>query len=60
MGIWLCICCDATLICPFDVEQLQRLKEWDAIFPIVPDSDKEVPHAHEYAEELWEQLDHLG
>lgn len=41
-------------------QQLQLLKEWDAIFPIVPDIDKEAPNAHEHAEELWEQLDHLG
>lgn len=41
-------------------EELQLLKEWDSIFPIVPDIDKEAPNAHEYAEELWEQLDHLG
>ncbi|KAG0583524.1 hypothetical protein KC19_3G143800 [Ceratodon purpureus] len=41
-------------------EDLQLLKEWDAIFPLVPEIDKEAPNAHEYAEDLWEQLDHLG
>uniref|UniRef100_A0A7I4EBW2 HNH nuclease domain-containing protein n=1 Tax=Physcomitrium patens TaxID=3218 RepID=A0A7I4EBW2_PHYPA len=41
-------------------EELQLLKEWDAIFPLIPGIDKEAPNAHEFAEELWEQLDHLG
>ncbi|XP_024362815.1 uncharacterized protein [Physcomitrium patens] len=41
-------------------EDLQLLKDWDVIFPIVPEIDKEAPDAHVYAEELWEQLDHLG
>lgn len=44
----------------FPVGQLQLLKEWDAIFPLIPGIDKEAPNAHEFAEELWEQLDHLG
>lgn len=41
-------------------EELLLIKEWDAIFPIIPDIDEEAPNAHEFAEEIWEQLDHLG
>jgi hypothetical protein len=36
------------------VEQLAKLKEWDTVFPAVAEVEKE------HAEELWEQLDHLG
>jgi hypothetical protein len=42
------------------VEQLAKLKEWDTVFPAVAEVEKEAPNAHKYAEELWEQLDHLG
>ncbi len=42
------------------MEQIAKLKEWDALFPAVAEVDKEAPNSHKYAEELWEQLDHLG
>jgi hypothetical protein len=42
------------------VEQLAKLKEWDTVFPAVAEVEKEASNAHKYAEELWEQLDHLG
>jgi len=44
-------------LAPVDIA---KLKEWDALFPAVAEVDKEAPNSHKYAEELWEQLDHLG
>ncbi|CAM6029808.1 unnamed protein product [Sphagnum balticum] len=44
-------------LAPVDIT---KLKEWDALFPAVAEVDKEAPNSHKYAEELWEQLDHLG
>lgn len=42
------------------MEQLAKLKEWDTVFPAVAEVEKDASNAHKYAEELWEQLDHLG
>ncbi len=39
-----------------------KLKEWDSLFPvIVEEADtRDPPNARKHAEELWQQLDHLG
>jgi hypothetical protein len=42
--------------------QFVKLKEWDSLFPvIVEEADtRDPPNARKHAEELWQQLDHLG
>ncbi len=37
-----------------------KLKEWDSLFPVVAEGDRDPPNARKHAEELWLQLDHLG
>ncbi|CAM6051286.1 unnamed protein product [Sphagnum compactum] len=43
-------------------EDFVKLKEWDSLFPvIVEEADtRDPPNARKHAEELWQQLDHLG
>ncbi len=37
-----------------------KLNEWDSLFPVVAEGDRDPPNARKHAEELWLQLDHLG
>ncbi|CAK9190991.1 unnamed protein product [Sphagnum troendelagicum] len=41
-------------------EDFVKLKEWDSLFPVVAEGDRDPPNARKHAEELWLQLDHLG
>ncbi|KAG0604219.1 hypothetical protein M758_10G154000 [Ceratodon purpureus] len=41
-------------------EDFATLKEWDGLFPTVANTDRDPENARKYAEELWQQLDHLG
>jgi len=43
-------------------EDFVKLKEWDSLFPvIVEEADtRDPPNARKHAEELWQQLNHLG
>ena len=42
------------------VEQFAHLKNWDKVFPVVAEKEKDSSNTRKYAEELWQQLDHLG
>uniref|UniRef100_A0A7I4FD07 Myb-like domain-containing protein n=1 Tax=Physcomitrium patens TaxID=3218 RepID=A0A7I4FD07_PHYPA len=41
-------------------DDFQHLKEWDTVFPVLAEREKESSTAQKFAEELWQQLDHLG
>ncbi|XP_024363029.1 uncharacterized protein [Physcomitrium patens] len=41
-------------------EDFQLLKDWDSVFPVVAESERDSSNAQKFAEELWRQLDHLG
>ena len=42
------------------VEQFQHLKDWDSLFPVVAERERDSSDTRKFAEELWQQLDHLG
>ncbi|MCO5604480.1 hypothetical protein L7F22_058646 [Adiantum nelumboides] len=44
---------------PLD-EELAKVKEFDAIFPIIDEAERDPSSARRYAGLLWQQLDHLG
>ncbi len=50
------------LVLALTLVQFVKLKEWDSLFPvIVEEADtRDPPNARKHAEELWQQLDHLG
>lgn len=42
-------------------EDFATLKKWDGLFPTVDDTERDPDlNARKHAEELWQQLDHLG
>lgn len=41
-------------------EDFIHLKEWDTVFPVIAGREKDSSNTRKYAEELWQQLDHLG
>ncbi|MCO5569873.1 hypothetical protein L7F22_023587 [Adiantum nelumboides] len=44
---------------PLD-EELAKVKDFDAIFPIIDEAERDPSSARRYAGLLWQQLDHLG
>lgn len=43
-----------------DAEDFQHLKDWDSLFPVVAERERDSSDTRKFAEELWQQLDHLG
>ncbi|KAG0621493.1 hypothetical protein M758_3G024700 [Ceratodon purpureus] len=41
-------------------EDLQHLKDWDSLFPVVAERERDSSNTRKFAEDLWQQLDHLG
>jgi hypothetical protein len=42
------------------LEQFAHLKDWDNVFPVVAEKETDSSNTGKHAEELWQQLDHLG
>ncbi|KAG0599265.1 hypothetical protein M758_12G138900 [Ceratodon purpureus] len=41
-------------------DDFAHLKDWDNVFPVVAEKEKDSLNTRKFAEELWQQLDHLG
>ena len=44
----------------FFLEKMNKLKEFDELFPYVNEEERDPANARRHADFLWQQLDHLG